>query len=271
MPSIKVIQTKWDSLNTINTVTHGVDAIVHMAGMNAKDCAADPVAALEVNGVSTGHLLRSAINNGVKRFVYLSTAHVYGATLAGIINENSCPRATHPYATSHRAGEDMVIAAHLRGVIEGVVIRLSNSYGPPVNKEVNCWTLLINDLCGQAVGGKRMVLRTSGLQRRDFITLTDVCRAIDHLLKLSAAKLGNGVFNVGGKWSPTILDIAKLTAERVFLLTGEQPEIVTSTRGHNKGVQKLEYQISKLIETGYDLSSNINNEIDSVIEFCLRA
>src|SRR5207245_1641136 len=104
-------------------------------------------------------LTDAAKRAGVRRVVYVSTAHVYGAPLAGVITEASCAVSLHPYATSHRAAEDVVRAAHERKTIEGVVIRLSNAYGAPVSEDANCWTLLVNDLCRQAARTKTMVLR----------------------------------------------------------------------------------------------------------------
>ena len=126
---VEVVQTRWDSPASLEQVCIGVNAVVHLAGMNAQDCTADPAAALEVNGLTTARLLNVAIKQRVKRFIYLSTAHIYGTPLAGVITEETCPTNLHPYATSHRAGEDVVLAAHQRGEIEGIVIRLSNGYG----------------------------------------------------------------------------------------------------------------------------------------------
>ena len=76
--------------------------------MNAQNCVTDPVAALEVNAVATARLLQAAIRQGAKRFIYLSTAHVYGSSLSGVITEETCPASLCPYAASHRAGEDVV-------------------------------------------------------------------------------------------------------------------------------------------------------------------
>lgn len=45
--------------------------------MNAVDCADNPIEALEFNGVSTARLAQSAAHAGVKKFLYLSTVHVY--------------------------------------------------------------------------------------------------------------------------------------------------------------------------------------------------
>lgn len=270
LPQAKVVQIEWSSQADLLQTCTGVDAVVHLAGMNAQDCAADPVMAVECNGGATARLLHAAVRQGVKRFIYCSTAHVYGSPLSGMITEETCPVSLHPYATSHRAGEDVVRAAHQRGEIEGIVIRLSNSYGAPAHKDVNCWMLLVNDLCRQARTTRKMVLHSSGMQRRDFITLTDACRAIGFLLELPAEKLGDGLFNVGGGWSPTVLEMTQRLAERVDAVTGNRPVIQREPGPDGESSAHLDYGIRKLTGAGFKVSGDgiVDQEIDRLVRFC---
>lgn len=270
LPQATMVKTEWDVPMRLEQICTDVDAIVHLAGMNAQDCAAHPLVALESNAVITARLLQSAVRQKIKRFVYLSTAHVYGSPLKGMITEETCSLSLHPYATSHRAGEDVVRISHQQGDIEGIVIRLSNAYGAPTHKEVNCWMLLVNDLCRQVVMTGHMKLHSSGLQRRDFITLTDTSAAIQHLLELPTAKLADGLFNVGGAWSPTILEMTKRVAERVYVATGNRPEILRKDEQKVECSELFNYGIEKLVNTGFHPSRNIEQEIDRLIQFCFR-
>jgi UDP-glucose 4-epimerase len=261
----------WESDHSLEEACTNVDNIVHLAGMNAQECINDPVKAIEFNALATAHLVHAAVNKGVKRLIYLSSAHVYGSPLRGDITEESCATPIQPYASSHRAGEDIVLAANERGDIEGIVIRLSNAFGKPVNKEVNCWMLLVNDLCLQAITTQTMKLRSSGVQRRDFITLTDTCRAIHHLLELPSGKISNGLFNVGGDWSPTILEMTRLVAGRIFLGTGIKPSILYMPGEVSEPPEFFNYNINKLYESGFKIGNRkkIKQELDDLIEFCL--
>jgi len=272
LPGAKVVQTKWSSDQRLEEICQGVNAIVHMSGVNAEECYSDPVNALNFNGVCTSRLVQAAINAKVKRFIYLSTAHVYFSPLLGDISEKTCVKSIHPYATSHRAGEDAVRAASHKGDLDGIVIRLSNAFGAPVNMDVNCWNLLINDLCSQAVKGGSLVLKSNGLQRRDFIPITEVCNIIKHFLELSVDKLGNGVFNAGCGWSPTVKEVAQKVAERIYIITNNMPNIETSSSPANEQAGPLNYMIDKMIDTGFTLSSqrNIDKEIDQLVYFCLK-
>jgi len=270
LPQAEVIQTRWESEAELSNACNGIDAVVQLSGMNAQDCAANPVAALEVNAVATARLLKVAVGKRVKRFIYVSTAHVYGSPLVGVISEETRPVNLHPYATSHRAGEDVVLAAQQRGVIEGIVIRLSNGYGAPAHKDANCWMLLINDLCRQAVVSGKLVLRSAGQQRRDFVTLTDACRATAHLLSLPSAMLGNGMFNVGEGWTSTVYEVASLVADRCEDLLGYRPDIIQPDPEDGEISQPLDYCIDRLRGTGFELQGNRNAEIDATLKFCRK-
>ena len=136
----------------------------------------------------------------------------------------------------------------------------------------NGWMLLLNDLCSQAIATRRMVLTSSGMQRRDFITLTDACAAIRHLMELPADKLGDGLFNVGGGWAPTIMEMTRHVAARIHAATGHEPEIVVRAVQGHEVPGTLDYQTKKLASTGLRMSgnANIDQEIDGLIQFCLK-
>ena len=225
LPGVSSVLTQWDSPESLISIMHGIDVVIHTSGMNAQDCENDPDMAFQVNGVATSNLLMAAIKQKVDRFIYLSTIHVYGSPLTGRITEDSPTKASHPYATSHQAGEDAVLTESKKGNIKGIVVRLSNAFGPPVYNDVNCWTLLVNDLCKQAVNQQQLVLNSSGKQKRDFVSLANVCSAIIHLTECDLDGVDSHLFNIGGNWAPSILEMSKKFAQRYAKLTGVLLEI----------------------------------------------
>lgn len=258
----------WNDASALADICRGVDVVIHAAGMNAQDCDADPVAALEFNGLATARLCAAAVRAGVKRFIYLSTAHVYASPLAGSFTEASCPRNVHPYATSHLAGESAVLRAWQRGQIEAAVLRLSNAFGAPAHKDVNCWMLLVNDLCRQVVTTQRMVLRSAGAQQRDFVTLSEVDRVISHLIDLSATQLADGIFNIGGSWAPKIIEMAELVQTRCSVVLGFTPPIIRPDPVADDVTLELDFRIDRLIDSGFTTIRDTIAEIDSTLAFC---
>jgi UDP-glucose 4-epimerase len=270
LPGMSMVMLDWASTETLTEACRGVDCIIHLAAMNEVESTRDPVGALEMNGLASLRLLEAAKAAGVRRFVYFSTAHVYGAPLQGSIDETSLPRPVHPYAITHKVAEDFVLAAHDRKQIEGVVIRLSNGFGAPVTPDVDRWTLLVNDLCRQAAINGELRLNSAGSQLRDFITLADVARAVNHLLQLDAGQLADGLFNLGGGKAMSILEMTERIAARWRALTGRDIAIVRPA-GDGVPPPALNYRCDKLAATGFTLTGQVDREIDDTLQLCLRS
>ena len=249
----------------------GIETIIHLAALNEIDSSTDPERALLVNGLGSLKLLQAAEQAGVRRFIYFSTAHVYGAPLAGRITERTLPRPVHPYAITHRIAEDFVLAAHDRKALTGIVVRLSNSYGAPADSAVNRWSLLVNDLCRQAVTSRVLTLKSSGLQRRDFIALDDVARAAEHFIFLAPTQCGDGLFNLGGESSFKIIEIAERIAARCQVVLGYTPEVCRPQPLPDEVCAELDFSIEKLKSTGFSLSGNMDEEIDATLLLCKEA
>ena len=265
----RVLHTAWQEPATLRAACVGVEAIVHLAGTSARHSTADPAAALAANGVGTTRLVDAACQAGVRRLLYMSTAHVYGTALCGVVDEDTCPQPRHPYATSHRAAEDVVRAAQYAGRLEGLVVRLSNSYGAPADSTADCWSLFTNDLCLQAVRSQRLVLDTNGEQRRDFVPLSEVCRALMHLLAVPARVCASEVLNVGGDAARTLREMAACIAARVDAVLGFMPAVIVGERSDGVGNALLEYRSARLHASGFvpdPLAPTA--ELDRLIRFC---
>jgi UDP-glucose 4-epimerase len=267
LPSAQVVTMDWRSPQSLTLACDGIDTLVHLAGMNDTDCLRDPVAALEINAVNTARLMLAAKVAGVKRVIYFSTAHVYGPSLVGQIDEFTFPKGRHPYATSHRAAEDVVLAA-TNANMDSIVLRLSNGFGVPAHSAVNAWMLLMNDLCRQAVTLRSMTLRSTGLQRRDFITLQDVSRVVSHMIDLPNNPIGDGLFNVGSGKSSRVIDMVELIQARCTEVLGYTPEIIRLQPAEGDESRNLDYRIDKLLSTGFTLSGNPVLEIDDILHMC---
>lgn len=265
-----VLTTSWLDSSSLARACSGVDVVVHLAAMNEIDAASNPIGALEMNGLNSVRLLEAAKSEGVSKFIFLSTAHIYGAPLRGFIDENTLPRPIHPYATSHKAAEDAILASHDQGFIDGIVLRLSNGFGAPAHAGVNRWSLLVNDLCQQAVTHGKLTMRSTGMQRRDFVTLHDVSRAFCHFVDMPKDKIGNGIFNIGGSWAPRIIDVAEMVQSRCAIVLGFTPAILRPAPQPDEKDTELTYSIDKLLSTGFNLSGNPREEIDATLELCLH-
>ena len=268
LPQAEIFQMDWGNETNLRDVCSGIDVVIHAAGMNSTDCQDNPDAALAFNGRSTEQLVRAAVSADVKAFIYLSTAHVYANPLIGRITEATKPDNPHSYATSHLAGENAVLRATLKGKTRGVVLRIANIYGTPTHADVNCWMLLVNDLCKQAVTTQEIILRSSGVQQRNFLTMSDVCVAIESLLVAGFGSETPPIINVGSEVSETINNMATLIQERCKKVLGFNPIIEYLPGKATNVVQTLNYGSLYPSIFAEKMQNNKNREIDSLLKFC---
>lgn len=266
--STPVIAMTWSSESQLREVCSGIDVIIHLAAMDADHSFADPVAALEMNGVCTARLLEAAINEGVSRFIYLSTSHVYGNIFSGLITEKTLPEPIHPYATSHRAGEDVVFAANYLKKLKGVILRLSNSIGKPADIKTNCWKLLVPDLCKQAIEEEKLVLKSNGLQKRNFIPITETCRAIEYFVTMEQEGNIPPIINIGSRENMSVMEMAYLIQSRYEVLFGSVPRLERVSLKDGEESKFYKYSIDLLEQTGFFSSQQLSSAIDDLLIYC---
>ena len=246
----------------------GADSVIHLAAMNELECKADPEKAARINTLGTVKVVEAAIRDGVRQFLYFSTVHVYGSPLSGRMDESVIPEPVHPYAVTKKAAEEFVLAAGRTKQIDGIVLRLSNAFGAPLNPEINRWTLLVNDLCRQVFSTGKLILKSSGSQERDFICMTDVMRVVEFFLHSPPAR-HTGLFDLGGGHSLTILEMTELIAGRFQSVFGRKPEIIKQETDNN-GHMPLIFSIDNLLRTGFVLNGDFEREIDEMLLFCQK-
>ena len=146
------------------TALAGCAALIHAAGVTDEDFS-DPDAALAKATAGAGALVEAARLAGVRRLVYFSSAHVYGP-LEGVIDESRAPNPQTRYAKAHILTEE-----RFRSTAAALLIaRPCAVFGmPPSLDRFARWSLIPFDFPRQALGG-RIVLKSSGAQRRNFVS-----------------------------------------------------------------------------------------------------
>ncbi|HYU78026.1 MAG TPA: dTDP-glucose 4,6-dehydratase [Vicinamibacterales bacterium] len=127
---------------------------------------------------------------GLRRFVQISTDEVYGSVTEGASRETDELKPRNPYSAS-KAGADRLAYSYFATYNLPVVItRASNNYGPYQFPE-KVLPLFVTNL----VDDIPVPLYGDGLNVRDWLYVTDHCRALDLVIEHGV----NGeVYNVGG-------------------------------------------------------------------------
>jgi UDP-glucose 4-epimerase len=176
---------------------HRVDAVMHFAAHTVvPESVSDPLKYYGNNTCNTRNLLAACAEAGIGRFIFSSTAAVYGITEAGIADETTPTAPINPYGTSKLMSETMLRDHSATGAMRHVILRYFNVAGcDPLGRighSTPLATLLIKAACEHAVG-KRAHLAIYGTDYdtpdgtgiRDYIHVDDLAsahlHALDHL------------------------------------------------------------------------------------------
>ncbi len=178
---------------------HAPTAVIHLAALHyIPYCDAHPVDTMQVNVVGTQALLEACGAAGVERFVFASSAAVYGISDAPH-REDQTPDPQDVYGLSKSMGEQQVAAFHRRFGAQCTVARLFNVFG---RGETN--PHLIPEILRQVSKGDTLTLGNL-TPRRDYVHVTDVSRALRIFLDRSDHTIRT--YNVGTGQSASVGDI----------------------------------------------------------------
>ncbi len=252
--------------HSINSACDGISSIIHLAAMNAQSCNDNPEKALLINSLGTLKLLKAAKKNKISKFLYFSTAHIYGSPLIGEINEELLPRPLHPYSITHRVAEDYVMEEACQHGLSASVFRLTNAIGSPITPQANCWMLVANDLCRQAVINNSIKVHSNKFLQRDFIPISSICSVVSS--SLNSNVLDGEIVNLSSGIAITLQSLAVLIADRSEVVLGFRPHINFLNNSIETDTERLIISNSKLSDLGFKIDNNLSDEIDQLLLNC---
>lgn len=183
------------------------DTLVHCATPNDIQSSADD-GGFTLGVTGTYRLLEYAISHGLRRVIYLSTLQVYGTELKGEVTEATPVRCENAYGLNHYLGEEVCRLAVLRHQIDAVSLRPSNVYGIPTVSTVERTSLVPMCFVKNALATGAVELRSSGLQRRNFVSTDEVAEIIGALI--ADFPKGYNIVNAVSDWHASIIEIVRL-------------------------------------------------------------
>jgi len=182
---------------------------IHSAGsasvpLSMKDPREDFRAGVDV----TFELLDSLrTHSPLTRFVFLSSAAVYGNPTQRPISETSLLHPISPYGYHKRISEELCQEFTQVFSVPTTIVRIFSAYGPGLRRQV-VW-----DLAGKMLRGERVVLQGTGNESRDFIHVKDISRAV--LCLSEKAKFQAETYNLASGQETRISELAELLLELI--------------------------------------------------------
>ncbi len=192
----------------VASAIRGCSVVVHFAAESHVDRSIrDASDFLRTNILGTHCLLEAAREEGVRRFVHISTDEVYGSLLEGVAGEDSPIRPNSPYAVSKAAADHLARAYGVTYDLPVVILRASNNYGPYQFPEKFLPLFITNTLEGEP-----LPIYGDGRYVREWLYVEDFCEAITLLMERG---LPGEAYNVGSGQHQVNLDVAALVLDKL--------------------------------------------------------
>jgi dTDP-glucose 4,6-dehydratase len=161
----------------------------------------------------------------LRRFVQISTDEVYGSVSSGASRETDELRPRNPYAATKAGADRLAYSYWATFGVPVIVTRASNNYGPNQFPEKVIPLFITN-----ALDDRPVPLYGDGLNVRDWLHVTDHCRALDLLID---AGVTGEVYNIGGGNEVANLELTR----RILALAGRPESLiqpVADRPGHDR-------------------------------------
>jgi len=195
--------------STVKESLDGVDNVLHFAALVSVPLSIEnPNLTFDINLLGTLNLLRASVEKQVDRFVFISSCAVCGDPESLPVTEQTRTNPISPYADSKLLGERYTLGFSERQLLDAVVLRFFNVYGP--RQTMNDYSGVITRFLERCSQKQPLTIYGDGSQTRDFVNVTDVASAV---LASIESGVKSEVFNVGSGKTTTINELAKTIIE----------------------------------------------------------
>ena len=183
----------------------GTEVVVHLAALTSVSYSIlHPDVVNRVNVTGTTALLEACVRASVKRFVFASSAAVYGNHRPPL-SEGLVPDPLSPYAASKSSAEDYIRSFHSSYGLESVILRFMNVYGP---RSLGSNEGVVPQFLRAIKRKETLVIYGDGKQTRDFVHVSDVVDSILSAMDTDASHAD--IFNIGTGRPTTINGLVSL-------------------------------------------------------------
>jgi UDP-glucose 4-epimerase len=248
-----------DLTNPQQVAPQRFDLIFHLAGLTSPSHSIQaPAQDFAQNLAVTFKLLDKLRECSWKgRFVYVSTAGVYGEPQQIPITEESPTKPISPFGVSNLACEEYIRVFSQCYDFSAVIARIFSLYGPRQRKQV-----VFDILRKTLLSDDPISLFGNGDEVRDFIHVNDAAQAL--LLLAKQAEIGAPIFNVCSGSGISIRELA----ERIVILAEQNPERLVFT-GNSKGGDPNHWIgcNQKLYRTGFSLNYSLSEGLADTLNW----
>jgi nucleoside-diphosphate-sugar epimerase len=231
------------------------DIVFHLAAIsNVNYAIAHPENTFETNATGTLNLLEESRQNGVEKFVYISSSHVYGVPKYLPVDEQHPIDPREPYAVSKAAAEMLVNTYSLNYGLKTSVIRPFNMYGAGQSED-----FIIPSIIKQA-NEKEIVELGNLTPTRDFLHITDAINGM-----LTIAESGDGTYNLGSGSETSIKEVVETI---ISIINPDKKFVSVQSRKRSNviDIHRMCADVSKLKKLGWSSKVGLKDGLMKTIK-----
>ena len=232
------------------------DVIIHLAGMSdIVPSIEKPLDYLETNFNGTLNILEAMKKYKVNKIIYSASSTCYGIPKKTPTSEKDPIITKYPYAFSKYIGEQLIDHYSKVYKLNYISLRLFNVYGTR-SRTNSAYGAALGVFLKQKLEKKPFTIVGNGNQKRDFIYISDVCKAF---IKAIFSRQKNQIFNVGYGVPQSVNKMVSLIGGKKIFIPKRPGEPLTTHANIKKIKSKLKWKPKVTLEKGIE---NVLKDID---------
>ena len=256
----KLKKTFKNKINFFNKISPKKEYILlHCASPNDITSNRDFKKSCNGNLIYTYKILNIIKNSNLKKIIYLSTAQVYGLNLKNNVTEKTPLLPKNNYGLFHKFTEDLIfcLKSQFNLKCKIIILRVSNVLGVPKIYSKNIFRLLPQDICKNLKKKNKALMKSSGKQYRNFISITNL---LEIIYKIINKNVNTGIYNIGEK-NMTVINLVK----KIIDVYNNNSKLIINNQSPKK-VKKLNYISNKILnEINFQPKNNFKNTIKDIL------
>lgn len=257
-PNVKFIRADIRDYKSMAELISQADYVFHEAALvSVVESVERPLLTEEINVLGTLNVLK-ALSEGHGKFIFASSAAVYGDNQNLPLKESEKPKPLSPYGITKVSAEYYCKVFYELYGVPTVSLRYFNVFGE--RQGYNQYAGVISIFINRALKGEPLIIYGDGKQTRDFIYVKDVVKA--NILAAESSKANGKVFNVAKGERTSILELAL----KIIEITGSSSSIIFD-KPRPGDIRHSQADISKIMKLGFKPEYSLKEGLLKTVEW----